>query len=96
MGKKKSQFYTPGHVAQSIACLTADSCLTADPGIAILILARSHTFVEINHEIISMAIPLPSADSRRAVVSYKLKYMHKVTGCAEMTRCVNSGQPGMV
>ena len=28
--------------------------------------------------IISMAILLPSADSRRVVVSYKRKYMHKV------------------
>ena len=37
--------------------------------------ARSHTFVEIDHEII---ILLPSADSRRVVVSYKLKYVHEV------------------
>ena len=35
-------------------------------------------FMEIDHEIISMAILLPSADSRRVVVSYKLKYVHKV------------------
>ena len=42
--------------------------------------ARSHTFVEIDHEIISMAILLPSADSRKSnvVVSYKQKYVHKV------------------
>ena len=53
-------------------------CLTADPGVASLILARSHTFVEIDHEIISMAILLPSADSTRVVVSYKGKYVHKV------------------
>ena len=32
----------------------------------------------IDHEIISMAILLPSADSRRFVVSYKRKYVHKV------------------
>ena len=31
---------------------------TADPGVANLISARSHTFVEIHHEIISMAILL--------------------------------------
>ena len=42
------------------------------------ILAQSHTFVEIVHEIISMVILLPSADSRRVVVSYKRKYVHKV------------------
>ena len=36
-----------------------------------LILARSHTFVEIDHEMFSTALLLPSADSRRVVVSYK-------------------------
>ena len=33
---------------------------------------------EIDHEIISMAILLPSADSRRVVVSYKGKYVHQI------------------
>ena len=37
-----------------------------------------HTFIEIDHEIISTVILLPSADSRRVVVSYKRKYVHKV------------------
>ena len=55
----------PGNVVQSVACLTAD------PGIASLIPAQSHTFVEIDHEIISTVILLPSADSIRVVVSYK-------------------------
>ena len=59
-------------------CLTADVCLTADPGFASLIPARSHTFTEIDHKIISTVILHPSADSRRVVVSYKQKYMHKV------------------
>ena len=53
----------PGHVAQSVTCLATDACLTADPGVASSIPARSHTFVEIDHEIISMVILLPSADS---------------------------------
>ena len=53
-------------------------CLTADPGIASLILARSNTFLEIDHEIISTAILLPSTDSRRVVVSYKKKYVQEV------------------
>ena len=53
-------------------------CLSADPGFAGLILARSHTFAEIDHEIISTAIFLPSADSGRVVVSYKQKYVHEV------------------
>ena len=48
---------------QLVSCLTTDVCLNADPGVASLILARSHTFVEIDHEIISMVILLLSADS---------------------------------
>ena len=61
-----------------VTSLTADTCLTADPGVASLIPARSHTFVDIDQEIISRAILLPSADSRRVVVSYKRKYVHEV------------------
>ena len=41
-------------------------------------LAQSHTFVEIDHEIISTVILLSSNVSRRVVVSYKQKYVHKV------------------
>ena len=48
----------------------SDNRISADPGVASLIPARS-TFVEIDFEIISMAILLPPADSRRVVVSYK-------------------------
>ena len=50
-------------VAQSVMCLVTDASLTADPGAASLILARSHTFVEIDHEIISTVILLPSPES---------------------------------
>ena len=53
-------------------------CLTADPGVGNSIPAWSNTLVEFNHEIISTVILLPSADSRRVVVSYKQKYEHKV------------------
>ena len=53
----------PGHVALLVTCLTADRCLPADPGVASSIPAWSHTFAEIDHEIISTVIPLPSADS---------------------------------
>ena len=66
------------HVAQSVMCLTAGMSLTADPGVVSLIVTRSHTFVEIDPEAISTAILLPSADSRKVVVSYKKKYVHKV------------------
>ena len=44
--------------------------------------------MEIDHEIISTAILLPSADSRRVVVSYKRKYVHKVL----VTRLVKLAQ----
>ena len=57
----------PGHIAQSVMCLTADTCLTADPGVASSIPVPSFTFVEIDHEIISMAILLPSTDSIKKV-----------------------------
>ena len=42
----------PGRVAQSVTCLATDACLTADPGVASSIPVRSHTFVEIDHEMI--------------------------------------------
>ena len=78
--------WKPGRIVQSV------TCLTVDPGVASLIPAGSHTFVEIDHDIISTAIPLPSADSRRVVVSYKRKYVHKVlVNClvklAQETKC---------
>ena len=53
----------PGLVAQSITCLATDASLTADPGVASSILARFYTFVEIDHEIISTDILLPSTES---------------------------------
>ena len=55
--------WCPDRVAKSVTCLATDACLTADPGVASSIPARSHTFVEIDHEIISTVILLPSADS---------------------------------
>ena len=54
---------TPGHVAQLVKCLATDASLTADPGVASSILTRFHTFVEIDHEIISKVILLLSAES---------------------------------
>ena len=53
----------PGRVAQSVTCLATDASLTADPGVASLTPARSHTFVAIDHEIVSTNILLPSAES---------------------------------
>ena len=45
----------------------------ADPGVVSSILAQSHTFAEIDHE-----ISPPLADSRRVGVSWKQKYVHEV------------------
>ena len=42
---------------------TIDACRTEDSGVTSSFPARSHTFVEIDHEIISTVILLPSADS---------------------------------
>ena len=51
-----------GHIAQSVTCLATDVSLTADPGVTSSIPTRSHTFVQIDREIISMVILLPSAE----------------------------------
>ena len=53
----------PSRVAQSVMCLATDACLTADQGVASSIPALSHTFMEIDYEIISAVILLPSAES---------------------------------
>ena len=50
-------------LAQSVTCLATDASLIADPGVASSIPARSHTFVEIDLEIFSTVILLPSAES---------------------------------
>ena len=52
-----------GRAAQLVTCLATDGSLTADPGVASSIPAWSHTFVEIDYEIISVVILLPSAES---------------------------------
>ena len=70
------QTQEPGRVAQSVTCLATDACLTADPGVVSSIPARSHTFVEIDHEMISTVILLPSADSFKK--GYKRKYVHEL------------------
>ena len=72
---------TPGRVAQSVTCLATDACLTANPGVASSIPARSHPFVEIDHEIISMVILLPSADSfKKGCCQLQAKVCAQITG----------------
>ena len=74
-------FLLPGRVAQSVTCLATDPCLTADPGVASSIPARSHAFMGIDHEIISTVILLPSADSfKKGCCQLQAKV------CAQITR----------
>ena len=61
--KVQTHYASPGRIAQLVTCLATDRSLTADPGVASWIPARSHTFLEIDHEIISMVILFPSAES---------------------------------
>ena len=71
----------PGHVAQSVTCLTTDASLTADPWVASSIPVWSHTFVEIDHEIISTVILLPSAESfKKSCCQLQAKVCARITG----------------
>ena len=71
----------PGRVAQSITCLTTDACLTADPGVTSSIPVRSHTFVEIDHEMTSTVILHPSADSiKKGCCQLEAKVCARITG----------------
>ena len=55
--------------------------LSADPGVGSLIPARSHTFVEIDHEIISTVILLPSAESfKKGCCQLQAKVCARSTG----------------
>ena len=75
------KMYGPGRVAQSVTYLATDASLTADPGVASSIPARSHTFVEIDHEIISTVILLPSAESfKKGCCQLQTKVCARSTG----------------
>ena len=61
--------------------MATDASLTADPGVASSIPARSHTFVEIGHEIISTVILLPSAESfKKGCCQLQAKVCARSTG----------------
>ena len=71
----------PGRIAQSLVFLATDACLTADPGVASSIPAQSHTFVEIDYEMISTVILLPSADSfKKGCCQLQSKVCAQITG----------------
>ena len=68
------------YIAQSVTCLATEACLTADPGVMSSILVQSHTFMKIGHEIISVVILLPFAESFKMGCCYKrfFLYVHEV------------------
>ena len=71
----------PGRVAQSVTRLATDACLTEDSGVTSSIPVRSHTFVEIDHEMISTVILLPSADSfKKGCCQLQAKVCARITG----------------
>ena len=71
----------PGRVGQLVTCLATDASLTADPGVASWIPAGTHTFVEIDHEIISTVILLPSAESfKKGCCQLQAKVCARSTG----------------
>ena len=80
-GSSLIKVHRPCRIAQSVTCLATDASLTADPGVASLITARSHTFVEIDHEIISTVILLPSAESfKKGCCQLQAKVCARSTG----------------
>ena len=62
-------FFSVAHVAQSVAYLSAD------PGVASSIPALSHTFMEIDHEII-------------VTIILKRKYVHEGSDFATCASCI--------
>ena len=62
--------------------------LTADTGVASLIPARPHIFVEIDHEIICMVILLPSAESfKKSCCQLQAKVCAQSTGKPLVQAC---------
>ena len=79
----------PGCVAQSVTCLATDASLTAVLGVASSIPAWSHTFVEIDHEIISTVILLPSAESfKKGCCQLQAKVCARSTGYLLVQACL--------
>ena len=80
--------FVPGRVAQSVKCLATDACLTAIPGVVSLIPAWSHTFVEMDHEIISTVILLPSTDLfKKGCCQLQAKVCARITGYPLVQAC---------
>ena len=75
---------------RSVTCLATDASLTADPGVGSSLLARSHTFVEINNETTSTIILLPSAESFKvgllSVTSESIYMKYWLTACSSLIK----------
>ena len=83
---------TSDRVAQSVTCLASITSLTADPGVARSIPARSHTFMEIDHEIISTVILPPSAESyKNGCCQLQAKVCVRSTGKPLVQACPGKG-----
>ena len=68
--------------------MATDTCLTAIPGVASWIPARSQTFVEIEHEIISTVILLPSAAFfKKRCCQLQAKVCARITGYPLVLAC---------
>ena len=72
---------------QSVTCLATDACLTAIPGVASSIPARSNTFVEIDHEIISTVILLLPLIHSRDCCQLQAKVCARITGYPLVQAC---------
>ena len=73
----------PCRVSQSVTFLPTDAFLTADPGVASSISAQSHTFVEIDHEIL-----LPPADLlKMGCCQFQAKVCALSTGLPHVQAC---------
>ena len=71
----------PGSAVGNMSGYRCVSDWSADPGVASSIPARYHTFVEIDHEIISTVILLPSADLfKKGCCQLQAKVCAQITG----------------
>ena len=76
------------NLKRSSFIMITDACLTVIPGVASSIPARSHTFVEIDHEIISTVNLLPSADAfKKGCCQLQAKVCARITGYPLVQAC---------
>ena len=73
-----------------VKCLATDACFTANLIVASSIPGWSHTFVEMDHEIISTVILLPSSDfipeGLLSIKSQSMCMKYWLTACSSFPR----------